>query len=212
MAIKPWTWTELWPYAVLISVLISWTLFRLLAPKDWRDWTNAGVLGAFVIALYTEMYGFPLTIYFLAGILPLKVPLVESSGHLWATLLGLGRGAIVAETLIGYSILLAGALLIVKGWVKIHFSEGKLVNEGVYSLVRHPQYLGIFLVILGELVDWPTIPALVFSPVIVLLYVRLAKREERALLEKLNGPYLDYRHQVPMFVPSWRGLRRLIAG
>jgi len=214
MDISPqaWTWTELWPHAVVIGVLLSWGLYHFLAPANWRDWAGAGVLQAFVIALYAEMYGFPLTVYVLAGALPLKIPLFHSSGHLWATLLGLGPMGAAIETILGYALLLAGALLVVKGWVRIYFGRGTLVKDGVYGLIRHPQYAGIFLIVLGEIVDWPTIPSLLLSPIIVWIYLRLARREEGRLSERFGSEYQDYREHVPMFVPRRDDLLLFLLG
>ena len=193
-------------------MLGSWAAYRLLAPASWGDWASAGVFQAFIIALYAEMYGFPLTIYVLAGVLPFKIPLFHSSGHLWATLLGLGRFGATIETVLGYALLLAGALLVVKGWVKIYFADGKLVNDGVYKLVRHPQYAGIFLIVLGEVVDWPTIPTLALSPMIVWMYVRLARREETVLNQKFGSKYREYEDCIPMFVPHRDALLLFLLG
>ena len=75
-------WLELWPYALLMIVVASWALYHFLAPASWREWTGAGLVQAFIIALYAEMYGFPLTIYLLTSALSLDIPLVHSSGHL----------------------------------------------------------------------------------------------------------------------------------
>ena len=123
-------------------------------------------------------------------------------------MLGAGRLGTVIETIVGYALLLAGALLVVKGWVRIYFAGGQLVEDRVYGLVRHPQYLGIFLIMLGELVDWPTIPTLDLFPIITVMYVRLARREEARMMEKFGAAYAVYRTRVPMFVPRWNDLVR----
>ena len=202
---------QYWPYALLLIVLVSWALYHFVAPADRREWVGAGLLQAFIIALYAEMYGFPLTMYLLTGFFGLDVPLVHVSGHLWSTLLGYGTGGALVEMALGYSVILAGVLLIVKGWVKIYFAAGRLITNGVYGLARHPQYTGIFLVILGQLIHWPTLATLLLSPAIVMVYVRLARREEKQLVARFGDAYRHYCESVPMFIPRWVVLRSMSA-
>lgn len=200
-------WLSMWPYAIFMITLGAWALYHFFAPASWRDWAGAGLVQAFVIALYAEMYGFPLTIYFLTSVLPVDIPLVHHSGHLWATLLGYGRAGAVVEMMIAYALIIPGLFLIAKGWVKVYCAGDALVTHGVYSIVRHPQYSGLFLVIFGQLVHWPTIPGLLLSPFIVLVYIRLAHREERRMLERHGEAYREYQQDVPMLFPDWRRLR-----
>ena len=204
-------WLQYWPYAILMIAVVSWALYRFLAPASWRDWAGAGLVQAFIIALYAEMYGFPLTIYFLTSVLPVDIPLIHESGHLWATLLGYGRIGAGIEMALGYAFVIAGVLMIIKGWTKVYFARGQLLTDGVYGLVRHPQYAGIFLAVFGQLVHWPTIPTLALAPVIVLIYVHLARREEARLIERFGDAYLSYRKRVPMFFPRWRSVRKNMA-
>lgn len=206
-----WQWVDLWPYAILMIVGGSWILYLFLAPKSWRDWAGAGLVQAFIIALYSEMYGFPLTIYVLTGFLRIKIPMVHNSGHLWAALLGYGETGDAIEMAIGSVFVVAGLLLIVRGWIRIYFSDGRLVTDGVYGAMRHPQYAGIFLAIFGQLIHWPTIPTLLLSPLIVGVYFRLARREETRLTNRFGAEYLEYRQRVPMFFPRFRNAPRLPA-
>jgi protein-S-isoprenylcysteine O-methyltransferase Ste14 len=203
-------WIGLWPYAVLLIVVGAWGIYHFLAPSGWREWAGAGLFQAFIIALYAEMYGFPLTIYFLTRILPVDIPLVHSSGHLWATLLGYGRLGAAVEMMLGYAFVVAGILLIIKGWVRVYFNDGELLRDGVYGVIRHPQYAGIFLIIFGQLIHWPTIPTLILAPGVIGLYAYLARREEAFLLELFGDRYRRYQQQVPMFVPKWRELRQAL--
>ena len=113
---------------------------------------------------------------------------------------------------LGYLFVAAGLLLIVKGWIRVYFSGGQMVTDGIYAIMRHPQYPGIFIAIFGQLVHWPTIPTLLLAPLIVGIYVRLARREERHMIQKFGTRYLAYQRRVPMFIPNWPGARNARAG
>ena len=82
--------------------------------------------------------------------------------------------------------------------------------DRLYGVVRHPQYSDIFLALFRQLIHWPTIPTLVLFPLIVWFYVRLARKEERAMVERFGGIYKAYVHQVPMFFPRFGKWRRLV--
>ena len=201
-----------WPLAIIMIVVASWILYRYVAPKSWREWAGAGLVQAFIIALYAEMYGFPLTIYVLTSFLGLEIPGVHYSGHLWATLLGYGYVGAMIEMLLGYTFVILGILMLIEGWRELYHArrEGRLATDGLYGLVRHPQYTGIFVALFGQLIHWPTIPTLVLFPVIVAVYVRLARKEEAQVIEEFGEEYLSYRRRVPMFFPRWRQWKQLV--
>ena len=140
---------------VLISIVL-FSSFLLLLPYRKGEKTKAtrGILLAFIVALFTEMYGFPLTIYILSWAIGYQNPLTHESGHLLYPQLGmLSPFHFVSITVIGL-----GIVLVMQGWSKIYNAKDKLVTDGVYAHSRHPQYLGIFLVTSGFLLQWITIP------------------------------------------------------
>jgi len=191
-----------WGLAVIMILVASWFLYRYLAPKSWREWAGAGLVQAFLIALYAEMYGFPLTIYLVARFSGLDR--VDLNASLWSTVLGVGEAGMLISMLLGYALLFAGLGIFIQGWRELHRAhrENRLATDGLYGLIRHPQYTGLFIGLFGEgVVHWPTLFSVAVFPVIVLAYVLLARREERQLLEQFGEQYRAYRRRVPMFFP-----------
>ncbi|HUG69366.1 MAG TPA: isoprenylcysteine carboxylmethyltransferase family protein [Pirellulaceae bacterium] len=205
-------WLSRWPLAVIMIVIASWLFYRYAAPQRWREWAGAGLVQAFIIALYAEMYGFPLTIYVLTSFLGIEIPGVHYSGHLWATLLGYGYVGAMVEMFLGVTFVILGILMLMEGWRELYraVQENRLATEDLYGVVRHPQYTGIFGALFGQLVHWPTIPTLVLFPVIVAIYVYLARKEEQQVIEQFGDEYRRYMHDVPMFFPRFGNWRRLL--
>jgi methanethiol S-methyltransferase len=201
----------LWELSLIMVVIASWVLYRYVAPKGWREWTRAGLVQAFIIALYAEMYGFPLTIYLLVGWLGLEIPWAHESGHLWASLFGWGALGAMIEMLVGYTFVFLGVSLLIEGWREVYVATKakRLATDKLYAVIRHPQYTGIFLAVFGQLIHWPTIPTLVLFPVIVWAYYGLSKREEKTMIEEFGSAYEEYQQNVPMFFPKrgeWKKL------
>lgn len=202
----------MWALALIVIVLVSWAFYRYFAPQSWREWAGAGLVQAFIIALYAEMYGFPLTIYLLARFTGLDREYV--SANLWSTLLGVGETGMLVSMIAGYTLLFVGVGIFFHGWRQVYRArhEHRLVTDGLYRFVRHPQYTGLFLALFGEgIVHWPTLFSVALFPVIVFAYYRLARTEERRLLDEFGDAYRDYRRRVPMFVPRRGQRRRFIA-
>ncbi len=97
--------------------------------------------------------------------------------------------------------MLTGMSLVAFGWWKIHRAGNKLVTDGIYGIIRHPQYLGFILITTGMLVHWPTLLTLVMFPILVGAYLRLAEREGRDLAGRFGEEYLRYKQLVPAFIP-----------
>ena len=203
-----------WELTVIMVVIASWLLYRYVAPKGWREWSRAGLVQAFIITLYAEMYGFPLTVYVLSGFLGWDIPWLHESGHLWATLFGWGDLGAMIEMMVGYAFVFLGISLLIQGWREVYRASraGCLATAGLYGVVRHPQYAAIFLALFGQLIHWPTILTVALFPVIVWAYVRLARKEEARMIGQFGEEYLDYRRRVPMFLPHRGEWRRLLDG
>lgn len=197
-----------WGLAIIMIVGISWVFYRYVAPKNWHEWASAGVVQAFIIALYAEMYGFPLTIYLLSRFFGLDRGDLNAS--LWSTLLGMGETGMMISMILGYVLVFFGIGIFFQGWRQVHSARqtNALVTDGLYRLVRHPQYTGLFIALFGEgVVHWPTLFSVALFPVIVLAYYMLAKKEEKQVLAEFGDAYRAYQQRVPMFIPrksQWR--------
>jgi methanethiol S-methyltransferase len=195
----------LWSLVAFNALFFLFFILSFLAPVRGREWRSLGVTTAFVVALFTEMYGFPLTIYILTAVLgnryPALNPFSHASGHLWVTLLGGGATMMTVIHLLSNGLMLTGLIIMGAGWWKIHRARGSLVMNGLYRWVRHPQYSGLFLITIGLLIQWPTIVTVLTFPVLVAMYVRLARREEHEMEAFFGGKYRLYKASTPAFFP-----------
>ncbi len=203
----------MWPLVIVNIAIFTFFTLSYLKPKGCFEWQSMGTFTAFLVALFTEMYGFPLTIYLLTSALgsryPALQPFTHANGNALVTLLG--GSSLVSGLVMGLSglVVLAGIVLMGTGWKQIHRAQGNPVTSGLYGRVRHPQYSSLFLIILGFLIQWPTFITLAMVPVLVFMYYRLARREEREMEKRFGERYSLYRQRVPMFWPRLRSVHKV---
>ena len=201
----------LWTLVVLNSAVFLIFAFSFTKPQTARDWRSFGAFAAFIVALFVEMYGFPLTIYLLSGWLQTRYPgldiLSHDAGHLWATLLGSkGNAHFGLPHLASYALLIAGFWLLSSAWNVLYHAQRRqaLATAGPYARIRHPQYVAFVMILLGFLLQWPTLLTLVMFPILVAMYARLAVTEEAEMRQRFGAAFEAYAARTPRFVPALR--------
>ena len=189
-------WDKVILNIILFSIFIFFTSYK---KKNVR--LPSSIYLAFIVDLYLEMFGIPLTVYFLAWLIGFKIPATAREGKLLLNLLPdiLYHPLHVLTEIVMVN---AGLILVLLGWRKIFKGKGnELVTTGVYRYIRHPQYLGFILTTFGMMMAWPTLPTVIMWPVLAFSYYRLAKEEDKEMEKKFGRAYQKYKHEVPMFFP-----------
>ena len=201
----------LWMLVILNSAIFIIFAFSFAKPKSKTDWRSLGAFSAFILALFTELYGFPLTSYFLSGWLGEKFPglnlFSHNSGHIWSTLLGSEIDPHFHPIHIAANILIVlGFWVLSSAWKILHAAQQnhQLATTGIYSKIRHPQYIGFVAIMLGFLLMWPTLLTIIMFPILLYMYYRLAKKEERDMEVEFGQEYRQYLKQTPRFIPRFK--------
>lgn len=198
----------LWSLVLVNIALFVGFLLSFAKPDTKVEWRSFGLFTSFIVALFVEMYGIPLTIYFLVSWLGNKYPVAEPfshvNGHLLNVFLGIRSDHGSFLHILSNILIFAGAILIANSWKVIHEAKDRLVTTGPYSYVRHPQYIGFVAVIVGFLIQWPTLVTLAMAPVLIIRYLLLAKKEEQSMLKQYPKEYGAYMQKVPAWIPGWK--------
>jgi len=202
----------LWSLVIINSAVFIIFALSFATLRTKRDWRSFGVFCAFIVALFTEMYGFPLTIYLLSGWLASRYPeidfLAHDAGHLLEVLFGWQANPHAGPFhLASYVMIFAGFVLLAKSWGILYEAQRRqeLATSGPYAYVRHPQYLGFILIMSGFLLQWPTLVTAAMFPILVYMYARLARSEEREALARFGAAFERYAARTPRFFPKLGG-------
>ena len=198
----------LWLLAAINAAVFILFAFSFAKPATARDWRSLGAFSAFIVALFAEMYGFPLTIYLMSGWLQSRYPHLDpfshDAGHLWWVLTGRqGNPHFGLLHILSNLLIFGGFWLLASAWYVLHRAQGggTLATTGPYAHLRHPQYLAFIGIMFGFLLQWPTLLTLLMFPILVFMYVRLARREEREALAQFGEEYRRYMAVTPAWIP-----------
>jgi protein-S-isoprenylcysteine O-methyltransferase Ste14 len=192
--------------ALNVGVFLA-VLLPLVLGMRWKvDWgsrsKSLGVYGAFMVSMFVEMYGVPLSFYLTSA--ALSEP--ASAGYqpdfvVSFTVFGQGF-AMTPWKIVGAAITTVGIALVAVGWASLYRTDKEVKTDGIYAYSRHPQYVGIILVVFGWFVHWPTFLTMALLPVLVYFYYKLALKEEEEVREVISdaSKYDEYAKGTPRFV------------
>lgn len=201
----------LWTLVIINSAIFILFAFSFFKPRTKRDWRTFGTFSGFIVALFVEMYGFPLTVYLLSGWLAGTLSGVDflshDAGHIWYRVFGFEGDPHLNPIHILSNVLIVGGFFLLAGAWRVLYraqQDGTLASTGPYARIRHPQYVAFVVIMFGFLLQWPTLITLLMFPVLVSMYVRLARREEREVRAAFGSAWEAYAAGTPAFLPRLR--------
>jgi protein-S-isoprenylcysteine O-methyltransferase Ste14 len=190
-----------WFGVIFFAVLYGIVLLFIPFYKK-MDTKPRGTYIAFIIAFALEMHGIPFSMYLISWIVGHNLPEGILWGHTLISSIGFaGMYINIAFAVIAFAMILNGWYNIYKKYWSKEKGKGALVTTGIYRYIRHPQYAGLLLMSLGMIIEWATLPMLILYPIMVFLYVRLAKKEERDMLNEFGDAYRAYMKRTKRFIP-----------
>lgn len=206
----------LWPLVIINSLIFIIFAFSFAKPKTSRDWRSFGAFSAFLVALFAEMYGFPLTIYLFSGWISSRFPGMDiyshDMGHLLESLFGWGGNPHFGPFhILSFVFIFMGFTLLSNAWAVLYKAQRGhvLAITGPYAKMRHPQYVGFVLIMFGFLIQWPTLLTLIMFPILVFMYARLARSEEKDARKEFGERWDAYARQTPAFIPALKSKSKI---
>ena len=200
-------WYGNWRDMLIVSGVFLAFVLGFVWPRGGMQWRNAGLYSAFLISLFVEMFGIPLTLFVIAPLFELRAfDFGLNESHLWAYLLDraglvpIAWGVYLVMT-VSMALIAVGLALVAVGWAQVFGARYELRTSGIYRFVRHPQYLGLILVIVALNIQWPTILTLAMAPILIVMYVRQSRREDQQLEARFGRAFASYAARVPAFIP-----------
>jgi len=194
---------------LIILNIALFFLFALIGSLEFKKKRERRLWGASVSVIVAETFGFSQRLAsVMTWIVSFYVAMQGMTASIYTILWVFGtepQGWFSLDTLpleiLGIGLFFIGGILVMLGWSKIFKNRENLVTDGIYKYVRHPQYTGILLATLSLIIyRFSPISALLW-PVLVIIYYRLAKKEEKEVEQEFGEKYREYRRKVSMFIP-----------
>ncbi len=180
---------------------------------------GSAIFLSFIVGLEIVIMISPFAFFFYAAFNPFLLALNQSPITRWLTAFFLPHMVVppneplIVIRILGSVFFVGGVLIFLVCAGQVYM--GKLLKKGVatkglYTMIRHPQYLGLGLAALGLAIMWPRFLTLTLFAVMLFSYYLLAKDEERRMVNRFGEGYIAYMNRTGMFLP--RFIQRTLTG